>query len=88
MPYSNQKFELINPRIVRARASALYLVTQIPPDVDGLEPRFGSRRLNVVEAIAERRNTMLYLWGHTLDSVSISVLNKTKSEPCSLYCSH
>jgi len=62
--------------------SAIVLnVILIPPDGEGLEPRFCRRWLHVAERICKRIYSVFYLMKDAFSTVPISVAGYLKSEP-------
>ncbi len=62
------------------------LVRSIVPASETLEPIFGCFRLNVAEAIRERRGSALEFSKNPFDNIPISVARYLKSEAYSLQC--
>jgi hypothetical protein len=52
----------------------------IPPDGEGLQPRFRGRWLHVAETITKRGGTSFYFTKDTFNSIPISVATHLKSE--------
>jgi len=63
------------------------LVKRIPPDSEGLRPRFSSRWIDVTETITKRGGSSFYLTKETFDSIPIPMANRLESELSSVQCS-